>query len=470
MIAHITKHELRRYLRDGRSRNLLLAVFVALVASLVLSLRDYQLTSLQYDQNLEQARVNWEQQSEKDPHDAAHDGTYVIKPLHPLAIIDKGIQPFSGKVVHLGAHERKQSTLNEAKDQSGVFRFGELTPGFMLTYVIPLLLIFLGFNAFTEENEKQTLRLLLVQGATRRDLALGKWLALFVQTLVLWLLLFTVTLVVTFSFGDQVRLSLLEIMSLSGSYLLYFVIFINLIIWVSSKASSSGSSLTSLIAIWIVFTLIVPKVVTNLAGSIYPFPTLQTFQENISRDQESGLNGHNFWNDAAQDFEKKVLAEYGVDSIEELPIEYGGLLLAEGEKYESEVYTKHFDLLQSQYTKQRSIYRWSSFLSPMLAIRFVSMGISRTDYGFQWHFEDQAEKYRVEFNTDLNMDIAENAKGVDRYTAGNDLWVNIQEFNYEWQQGNEILKSHLQEMAIIFLWAFFSFFLAVFYSRKVKVA
>ncbi len=470
MIAHITKHELTRYLRDGRSRTLLLVVFVALVASLVLSLRDYQLTSLQYEQNLEQVRVNWEQQSEKDPHDAAHDGTYVIKPLHPLAIIDKGIQPFSGKVVHLGAHERKQSTLNEAKDQSGVFRFGELTPGFILTYVIPLLLIFLGFNAFTEENEKQTLRLLLVQGATRRELALGKWLALFVQMLALWFLLFTVTLVVTFFFADQVRLSLLEVLSLSGSYLLFFIIFINLIIWVSSRASSSGSSLTSLITIWIIFTLIAPKVVTNLAGSMYPFPTLQTFQENINRDQENGLNGHNFWNDAAQDFENEVLAEYGVESIEELPVEFGGLLLAEGEKYESEVYTKHFDLLQSQYNKQRGVYQWSSLLSPMLAVRFVSMGISRTDYGFQWHFEDQAEQYRVEFNTALNMNIAENAKGIDRYTAGTELWAGIQEFNYEWQQANEILQGHLQEMLIILLWAVISFVLAIFSSRKIKVA
>ncbi len=206
MIVHIAKHELRRYLRDGRSRTLLIAVLLTLIASLVLSFRDYQLSLKQYAENLEQVRVNWEQQSEKDPHDAAHDGTYVIKPLHPMAMIDKGIQPYSGQVVHLGAHQRKQSTLNEAKDQSGVFRFGELTPGFVLTYVIPLLLIFLGFNSFTEEKEKQTLRLLLVQGASRKELALGKWLALFIQMIVLWLLLFVTTLIGTLLLVDNVQL------------------------------------------------------------------------------------------------------------------------------------------------------------------------------------------------------------------------------------------------------------------------
>ena len=468
MITDIVCHELRKYFRDGRSRTLFVAVLVTVIASLVLSFRDYQLASLQYQQNLEQVRVNWEQQSEKDPHDAAHDGTYVIRPLHPLAMIDKGIQPFSGKVVHLGAHQRRQSTLNEAKDQSGVFRFGELTPGFVLIYVIPLLLIFLGFDAFTQEKERQTLRLLLVQGATKRQLAFGKWLALFIQMVVLWLLLF-VTAIFGISFlPGALQPSALEVFSLSVTYLFYLIIFVNLVIWVSSKASSSGVSLTILITFWIIFTLIVPKVATNLAGWTYPFPTLQTFKDNIVQDQAVGLNGHNFWNEAAQDFKQKVLEEYGVETVEELPIDFGGLLLAEGEKYESEIFTKHFDLLENQYKKQRGVYQWSSLLSPMLPVRFVSMGISRTGYGFLWHFEDEAEKYRVEFNTVLNMNIAENAKGVDQYTAGQELWASISEFNYEWQQDKEILSDHAIEFVVLVLWTVISFFIAIYFSQRMR--
>ena len=470
MISHVAKHEIRRYLRDGRSRALLLAVLVMLVASLAFSFRNYQLASHQYEQNQKQLRANWEQQSQKDPHDAAHDGTYVIKPLHPLSVIDRGIQPYTGKVVHLGAHQRKQSTLNEAKDHAGAFRFGELTPSFLVTYLIPLLLVLLGFSAFTEENEKRTLRLLLVQGVTRRELALGKWLALFMQAAVLWLVVFLATLLVSLILDDQTMISFAEVLTLSGVYLLYFSIFVSLIIWVSSKASSSGSALTILITTWIVFALVVPKVSTNLAGWIYPFPTLQTFQNNINQDQESGLNGHNFWNEAAKDFEREVLSEYGVETVEELPVEFGGLLLAEGEKYESEIYTKHFDLLQNQYKKQRAVYQWSSLFSPMLPVRFISMGISRTDYGFLWRFEDQAEEYRVEFNTALNMDIARNAKGIEQYTAGKELWEGISEFSYQWQQGQEVLRGHIFEIAATFFWAAISFFIAIFYCRKLDVA
>ena len=444
-------------------------VTALLISAVILSLRDFKLAFQEYEINLEQVRVNWEQQSEKDPHDAAHDGTYVIKPIHPLSIVDRGIKPFTGKVVHLGAHERKQSTLNDAKDRSGIFRFGELTPGFLMTYVFPLLFIFLGFNAFTEEKEKQTLRLLLVQGATGRDLAVGKWLALFVQVLMLWFLMFAALWVGIQCIGKDVNGHRVDLVNLSISYLLYFIIFINLVILVSSRASSSGAALTTLVGIWIMFVLLVPKVSTTLAGLSYPFPTLQTFVDNINQDQASGLNGHNFWNEAALEFKQEVLDQYGVATIEDLPIAYEGLLLAEGEKYESEIFTKHFDLLQDQYEKQRSIYRWCSFFSPMLAVRFVSMAISRVDYGFLWHFEDAAEKYRVEFNTALNMNIAENAKGVDRYQANQEVWAGIPRFEYVWQETDQILDDHLIDFMMIIFWTVFSFFVAIYFSNSIKV-
>lgn len=130
MVTFITKYELIRFYRDGHARLLAITTILLLLASLILSIRDYKLSHEQYQENLLQSRLNWEGQAEKDPHDAAHDGVYVIKPLHPLIMLDKGVQAYAGQVVHLGAHERKQSSLSQAKDHSGMFRFGELTPNF----------------------------------------------------------------------------------------------------------------------------------------------------------------------------------------------------------------------------------------------------------------------------------------------------------------------------------------------------
>ncbi|MEM6845707.1 MAG: DUF3526 domain-containing protein [Bacteroidota bacterium] len=470
MILRILQHELLSYRRKGSVRVLLMSVLLLSVSSVVLSYRDYQLANEQYLENVLQARINWENQAEKDPHDAAHDGTYVIKPIYPLVILDKGIQPYAGQVVHLGAHKRNQSTVNESKDRSGMFRFGELTPDFVLIYIFPLLLIFVGYNTFTEEKERQTIRLLLVQGTTLQKLSIGKWLALFVQMLVLFMSFMLAALVCHILVEKEVPVDWLEWVGLFLIYLLYFMAYISLIVMVSGKAKTSGSSLTILLAIWIVVTLIIPKVSTNLSSTLYPFPSLQTFIDNIIEDQRIGLNGHNFWNEAAQEFEKEVLEKYGVSTIEELPVEYSGLLLAEGEKYESEVYTKHFDLLQEQYRKQQSIYRVCGILSPMLPARFVSMALARTDYSFLWHFEDEAEKYRVELNTALNMNIAENAKGIDHYKADASLWSSIPKFNYQWQSSEELISNHQVEYFISIGWAVLSFLMMLLMSRNIKVA
>ena len=470
MILNILKHELLRFQRKGSVKVLFMSVLLLSVSSVVLSYRDYQLAVDQYNSNVVQARVNWENQAEKDPHDAAHDGTYVIKPIYPLSILDKGIRPYAGQVVHLGAHKRNQSTINESKDRSGMFRFGELTPDFVLIYVFPLLLIFLGYNTFTEEKERQTIRLLLVQGTTFQKLSIGKWLALLIQMLVLLFFFILVAFLCYKLLDNEVQVEWLEWGGLVLIYLLYFMVFISLIVMVSGRAKTSGSSLTILLAIWIFVTLIVPKVSTTLSSSLYPFPSLQNFVNDIIDDQKKGLNGHNFWNDAAQEFQKEVLEEYGVSTVEELPVEYSGLLLAEGEKYESEVYTKHFDLLQEQYRKQRSVYRSCGIVSPMLPVRFVSMALTRTDYGFLWHFEDEAERYRVELNTALNMNIAENAKGIDEYKADTSLWSSIPTFNYQWQSGKELILNHFIEYCISLSWAVLSFLMMLFGNRKIKVA
>ena len=277
IISLVVKNEWRRSMRDGRSRSLFLAVLLMLIFSVALALREYKQIEQQYEENVRQSRLNWESQTAKDPHDAAHDGTYVIKPPHPLSIIDRGLQQFSGQVIHLGAHERKQSTLNEAKDHAGMFRFGSMAPNFVLLYVIPLLLIFLAHDSFTQERERQTLRLLFTQGVSATQLTLGKWLALFLQLMVLSLIFFLVVQV-GFTIIDK-SVGALEWLTLVVTYVLYLTIFLNLGLLVSARLSNSGQALTVMLGIWILMTLIVPRLSTNLAAQQHPFPTLQSYRQ-----------------------------------------------------------------------------------------------------------------------------------------------------------------------------------------------
>jgi hypothetical protein len=60
------------------------------------------------------------------------------------------------------------------RQSSLLVRFGQLTPAFVLQAVAPLLLIFLGFGAIARERERGTLRLLMLQGASRGQIVAGK--------------------------------------------------------------------------------------------------------------------------------------------------------------------------------------------------------------------------------------------------------------------------------------------------------
>jgi len=106
MIAHILKHELKSQFRNGRVKTLLSLILFVWILVLSLGYKDYIDFQKQYEDSAVEVRRNWENQPEKDPHDAAHDGTYVIKPYFPLVIFDKGILPYSGQVIHLRRHPK----------------------------------------------------------------------------------------------------------------------------------------------------------------------------------------------------------------------------------------------------------------------------------------------------------------------------------------------------------------------------
>ena len=251
MIFHVFKYELTRYLRSGQSLTFIFSVVLILCAAIVLSFREHRLMEASYQENLLQSRLNWESQAEKDPHDAAHDGTYIIKPSHPLALMDRGVQKYVGQVIHLRAHERQQSSLSQVKDQTGIYRFGALSPSFVLLYIFPLLIIFLGYGTFAKEKEMQTLRLVKSQGVSMWHITAGKWLALMAQVILLFVV-FLATIAITVNLVSyEVEIGWLEWVSIGVIYILYFVLFANVVVLISILAKSSGASLVLSLSVWI---------------------------------------------------------------------------------------------------------------------------------------------------------------------------------------------------------------------------
>ena len=78
----------------------------------------------------------------------------------------------------LEGHRQNTANFGDVRQSSLLVRFGQLTPAFVLQVVAPLLLIFLGYGALARETERGTMRVLMLQGASRGQVVRGKLLAL----------------------------------------------------------------------------------------------------------------------------------------------------------------------------------------------------------------------------------------------------------------------------------------------------
>ncbi len=468
MISKTFLKETKELFRDGRIRLAFIIVILLLGVAVWISARQYERINEQYENAITAERAIWDNQGEKNPHSAAHYGTYAFKPKYPLSLVDQGVDKYAGTSIFLEAHKRNEAQFSAAADQTGLARFGDLTPDFILLFILPLLIILLGYNSFTKEREMGTLTLLKSQGISRWKWLLGKWMALFFPVLLITTALFLMAGIVLNGLQDFGQFSWNSLWSMYLVYIVYYIIFINIVLFISSITRKSGISLVVSLGIWILACLAAPKAANNIAETKHPYPTRQEFASNVLKDKKEGLDGHNPWSKEARLLEAQVLKEYGVDSLHKLPFNFDAYRMQKGEEHEAEVYLKHYNYLKGQYSKQAGVYRGLAVISPYLPTRFLSMSIAHTDYATHWDFADAAEDYRILTQKFLNDNFAENSKyGEWSYRADPELWKELPGFDYDPPELKAILSRNASNMAIIALWLTISFGLLLFTTKTI---
>lgn len=471
LILKIALKECKEIFRERRFQWASIIIFTLLTSAVLLSYQYYQSVKQQHEVAREDARQEWLGQGERNPHSAAHFGTYAFKPRYPLSLIDNGVDKYAGVSIFLEAHSRNEAEYMAAQDQTGLSRFGDLTPDFILLFVIPLLIILLGYNSFTRERESGTLKLLVSQQVPFYALAMGKWLGLFLLVVGLVLPIYVLALVLLGNLSDYGQFSASALTGLFGVYLLYFMVFINLTLLVSLVAEKSNTAFVTLIGIWMIACLALPKFTSSLANQLHPYPSQAAFAENIAADKNIGLDGHAPWSKKAKQLEAETLKKYNVNTVEELPFNWDGLLMQESEKADAEIYFKHYELLKDIYQRQTGVYRAAAVLSPFLPTRFLSMAISRTDYHSHWNFADAAEKHRIELVGLMNGDLMDNSQTGDWDYKGDELvWASVPKFSYEPPALAVILKSHRLNFIVLGCWLLFSTLGVFLATRQLTVA
>ncbi len=472
MTTTIAKKEFTEIFRDGRFRWIAGVLLLMLLVAAITGWNQAQETKAEREAAAKMDEQTWLAQGNKNPHSAAHFGHSAFKPAAALSYVDQGLNAYLGVAIWLEAHYQNLSSHRPIEDKTALQRFGELTLAWTLQYLVPLLIILLAFSAFAGERERGTLRQLVSLGVPSRKLALGKALGV-AAALALVLIPATILAAVLLAglrTGESFGEAALRFITLSGSYLLYFAAILGLSLAVSAKVKSSRVALLSLLGFWLISSLLAPRLASDFAERLHPSPAVSEFWSAINKDMQEGIDGHNPSDERNKQLQAKILAQYNVKELKDLPVNFAGIALQEGEEYGNQIFDKHHSRLWALYGKQAGAQQFASVISPLLAVRNVSMGLAGTDLYQHRHFAEQAEAHRRKIVKLLNEDMTRNAGTQDyNYLADPALWSKVPQFEYAPPSLGWVLGNQFGNLLILGLWCAATAFIAARAAGKMRV-
>lgn len=421
-------------------------------------------------------RQSWENNPDKHPHRMAHFGTFAFRLKHRLSMFDFGMESFTGNAVFLEAHKQNTINFSEASFSTGLLRFGEISMSMLLQVIFPLMIFFLGFAAVASERENGTLKLLLCQGADWKDIMLGKSFGLYLLTLLFFTPVILLTSIFIFT-RDDLTVNTDDVVRLSAViffYLIFFFIVCFITIIISASGKTSKEALVKLLGIWLFFVVLLPRTTQALGSFFYPSPSKIEFEAAVEEDLIKEGDSHNPDDPHYKALKDSLLIANNVKTVEELPFNYSGFLMKEGEKMSTEIYNRHLEELLLTYQQQNAISRATALINPFTAIRNISMAFSGTDFKAYLHFQKQAEAYRYmlaqEMN-DLQIKFISNKKACPEekpQQISSTYWKAFPDFDYKFMSSAEVFKNELFSIISIVIWCIGAFLLLNYFSKNAK--
>ena len=456
------------------SRNrALVGITVGFAGLLIFSVYLGQLQTQEQTQRYETAkqylRSQWESIRAMNPHGAAHYGTYAFKPTNLLSSLDEGVNSVTGRVLRLEGHVQNEIVYSEASQSQTVSKFGKLKSALLLQYIIPLLLIFLAFQSINSEKQSGRLKLLLLQGTSAPQLLVAKVLAVCLYGIgLLALTVFAYTLL-------NLSTVTADIVKRAGfiflSYSLYYFILTTLTVYFSARWVNTNLALTSMLGIWILWTIFLPNILRSSVENWHQLPSREAFKAAMVEDRSKGIDGHNPADARSKELKERVLEEYGVDSLSQLPINFDGIVMQEDEEYGNQVWDKHFGQLRSIFAAQKQSYQLGGLLSPFIALQNASMGFAGNDNLHHQEFLVQVENYRRVLMKTLNDEYAYGGSktGDWGWKADNDFFRSVPDFEHQPIQLASVAHHYRINLVLLIAWSIFASGLLIFGTQKMPV-
>lgn len=389
---------LRGWWRDALAQWVLVLLAVLMVASAALQFADATSEAGHRDEHQQEADAAFAEQPDRHPHRMVHYGHYVFRTAAPLAVIEPGVDGFTGRSIFLEGHRRNTPTFAASREESLLARFGDLSPAFVLQVLVPLALVLLGAGAVAGERERGTALILLAQGLNPTTLLLGKAMALALIALL--------TLVPMILVGAGLVLGGMEapmpVALLVLGHFVYLLGWCACVVAVSAWCRQRSDALVGLFVIWSLLVIIAPRLATELTNATVDLPSRAEVQIETAQALREVGDAHNEADPAFARFRQDILDRHGVTRIEDLPLNWRGLVAERGEADGKEVLDRFAEARLAREAAQSERLSQFGWISPLLAVRALSTAAAGTDIAQHHRFMRAAEDHRYELVQRLN--------------------------------------------------------------------
>ncbi|MEE4279103.1 MAG: DUF3526 domain-containing protein [Halieaceae bacterium] len=410
---------------------MLLLVTVVLTSLRVQAERDER---LHHQQEAEQTFID---QPDRHPHRMVHYGHYVFRTPSPLAVFDPGLDPVTGQSIFLEGHRQNSATFADSAASADLGGLARLTPAVVYQLFGALLVMLLGHGAMVREREAATLAPMLAQGVTGTQLLLGKALAL-LGAIAIMLLPLLGAVIGAVPRGETLAAGL----ALAATYLMYLCVWGLLTLLFSALLSRRSTVLAVLTGLWLSLSLLLPSLATNFTARSLPIAGQIETDLTMLADLRRLGDGHNAQDPAFAQLRSELLQRYDADSVEELPVNWRGVVAEYSEARLTETLNEYAEARMAQEAAQAALLARHGWLTPFLATATASRALAATDLDHHQRFLREAEALRIDFVQGLNRLHAQelsyeadtnrnrDAEAARRARVSADNWQLLREFRY----------------------------------------
>lgn len=399
MLRYFIEKELKQLISTPKFIWLFLITTILMVLATYIGIREYQKAAAQFDittqlsdQNLQEAR-NYESLS-----------TIIHRKPDPLQALISGIHYDVGRRTTVSKSSNTELNRSPYSDELlfAVFRILDLSV--IVQFILSLFALLLTYNSVSGEYEQGTLKLMLANGIPRIRIVVSKWIGISLGLSLALVLPFLISAILIQLYqlplmpNDWMKL----LVFVGSSFLLLFI-FVGIGLTVSSFSKSSSHSFVALLLIWMIISLIIPRLGVMTAGSVIQASGQAEINAKVA------AYGNTQW-DAYQEelgkkWEERNAAMDGMTPEEKKAYrqEHEWEWLEENDEMRNklqrniETYRRRIQQQANNNKKRREEIGFTlARLSPVAAYQLLVMNLAQTDIDLKRRYRKQLNRYQTE--------------------------------------------------------------------------